>query len=261
MTITHAFARSLMAPIFISGGVEAVRNPDEKAKVAAPVVARLAASTGLPDDAIRLVRINGVVQVVAGSLLVLGRMPRLSSAALAVSLVPTTLAGHPYWKETDPAKRITQRNQLMKNVAMIGGLLFAATDTGGAPSLAWRASRRARRTHEQAAQLATQATTMLRGGNHRGPSPLAELGERALTIASAFGERASHMGERAVHVAALGAEQVARATDAGADQITNAVHQASSIGQHAAELAIGVTDSVRSGVSHIGERASQLVSK
>ena len=40
-----------------------------------------------------------------GALLATGRMPRLASTLLAGALVPTTYAGHPFWKETDPERR------------------------------------------------------------------------------------------------------------------------------------------------------------
>lgn len=64
----------------------------------------------------------------AGTLLALGWAPRLSALALAGSLIPTTLAGHAYWALEDPATRKIQRIQFHKNLAMIGGLLFAALD-------------------------------------------------------------------------------------------------------------------------------------
>lgn len=47
---------------------------------------------------------------------------------LAASLVPTTLAGHPFWTIEDPAARKVQRTQFHKNLAMIGGLLFVAIE-------------------------------------------------------------------------------------------------------------------------------------
>ena len=82
----------------------------------------------LPDDDEVLVRGNAAVMVAAGALLVLGKAPRLSALALAGSLVPTTLAGHSYWEHEDPATRKIQRIQFHKNLAMIGGLLFAVLD-------------------------------------------------------------------------------------------------------------------------------------
>jgi len=74
------------------------------------------------------VRGNAAVQVLAGALLALGLAPRMSALALAGSLIPTTLAGHAYWTIEDPAVRKLQRIQFHKNMAMIGGLLFAALD-------------------------------------------------------------------------------------------------------------------------------------
>ena len=48
--------------------------------------------------------------------------------ALAVSIVPTTAAGHRFWEIDDPVKRAQQRTQFLKNAAILGGLLIAAFD-------------------------------------------------------------------------------------------------------------------------------------
>lgn len=66
----------------------------------------------------------------AGTLLALGVLPRSSALALVGSLVPTTIAGHGFWAVEDPTARKLQRVQFHKNMAMIGGLLFAALDDG-----------------------------------------------------------------------------------------------------------------------------------
>ena len=81
-----------------------------------------------------VVRANAAVQVVCGTMLALGRAQRLSALLLAGSLIPTTLAGHSYWAIEDPAARKIQRIQFHKNLAMIGGLLFAALDEPRTPS-------------------------------------------------------------------------------------------------------------------------------
>jgi putative oxidoreductase len=70
------------------------------------------------------VKLNGAVQVVAGTTLALGILPRVSALALAASLVPTTLAGHRFWEEEDEAARAQQSVQFLKNAAMMGGLLM-----------------------------------------------------------------------------------------------------------------------------------------
>ncbi len=105
----------------------------------------------LPDDSEKLVKINAGVQVGAGLLLAIGRFPRLAAIALAGSIVPTTLAGHRFWEEDDPSARSKQQVQFLKNVGLLGGLIFAAVDTGGAPSLGWRARRTARKVKGSAA--------------------------------------------------------------------------------------------------------------
>jgi uncharacterized membrane protein YphA (DoxX/SURF4 family) len=83
--------------------------------------------------------------VLAATLLATGRLPRVAATVLAVSLVPTTLAGHRFWEGTDPQARAAQRIHFLKNTAMLGGLILAAVDTEGRPSLGWRARRAARR--------------------------------------------------------------------------------------------------------------------
>ena len=85
-----------------------------------------------------MVRLNGAVQLVAGSMLALGRFPRLSALAIAADLLPTTYAGHRFWETDDKQERMQQRIHFLKNVSIFGGLLIAAADTGGNPSLAWR---------------------------------------------------------------------------------------------------------------------------
>jgi putative oxidoreductase len=109
-------------------GLDALREPGGRVDQAAPVLAAIRKWVPLPDDDELIVRGNAAVQVVGGTLLALGIAPRLSALALAGSLVPTTLAGHSYWTLEDPAARKAQRIQFHKNLAMIGGLLFAALD-------------------------------------------------------------------------------------------------------------------------------------
>jgi putative oxidoreductase len=139
-------ARSALGAVFISGGLDALRTPAPRAKVAAPVTdkARQAASF-LPDDDEQLVRINGAVHVAAGSLLVLGKLPRLSALVLAGSLIPTTLGGHRFWEADDAEAKKAQQLQFTKNLAMFGGLVFASLDRKGNPSLGWRARHAAKR--------------------------------------------------------------------------------------------------------------------
>ena len=121
-------ARVLTGSTYVLLGFDALREPGGRVDQAAPVLAAIRKVAPLPDDDELVVRGNAALQVVAGGLLALGIAPRLSALALAGSLVPTTLAGHSYWKLEDPDARRIQRIQFHKNLAMIGGLLFAALD-------------------------------------------------------------------------------------------------------------------------------------
>ena len=148
----------MLASIFVIQGFDTLCRPERVAPLAEPVVQPLAERIPpVPGDTEQAVRINGAIQLVAGSLLALGRLPRLSALALAASLVPTTLAGHRFWEVQDKQERARQRVAFLKNTSMLGGLLITAADTGGSPSLAWRgrhAARTARRDMALAAKSA-----------------------------------------------------------------------------------------------------------
>jgi uncharacterized membrane protein YphA (DoxX/SURF4 family) len=120
----RSIARPMIAGMFVYGGLDAVRNPETKAPKAEAVAPKVAEPLGLPDDTVQLVRINGAAQVAAGTMLTLGRFPRLSALVLAGSLVPTTLAGHRFWEERDPKAKAQQTIHFMKNVSMLGALLL-----------------------------------------------------------------------------------------------------------------------------------------
>src|SRR3982751_1117770 len=123
----------MLASIFIAEGFNALRDPDRLVQKAKPVTDRLAPvlqnmHPKLPTDPKTLVRINAGTQVVGAVLLATGRAPTPAARAPAASLVPTTYAGHPYWTIDDPEQRRLQRIMFMKNVGLLGGLIFAALD-------------------------------------------------------------------------------------------------------------------------------------
>lgn len=96
--------------------------------MATPTLAKIRTVVPIPDDDEQIVRANGAAMVAGGTLLALGKAPRLSAVALVASLAPTTAAGHAFWAAEDPAVRKAQQVQFHKNMAMIGGLLFALLD-------------------------------------------------------------------------------------------------------------------------------------
>jgi putative oxidoreductase len=145
MRPVRAAARALLGAIFVVNGARSVATPDSyvpKAKRVTDRVAPLLEKTDsrLPTDPAALVRLNGVAQLAGGLLLASGHFTRPSAALLAGTLVPTTIAGHPFWSMQDKAERRSHEVHFLKNLAMLGGLLLAASDTQGKPGLAWRAS-------------------------------------------------------------------------------------------------------------------------
>lgn len=214
--LIRRIARPMLAAVFVAGGVDALRNPAPRVKAAAPLVAKGEQALpnditdNVPTDPDTLVKINAAVQIGGGLLLASGRMPRLASLALAGSIVPTTLAGHAFWEETEPAAKAAQRTQFLKNVGLLGGLLIAAVDTEGKPSVAWRTRRSAG--HAQKALAAALPGT---SSGHSGEA----LREAAHTAAERGQELAHTVAESdttkklAAGGAALAAAAAARAQD------------------------------------------------
>lgn len=153
MSPIRSLARPLLASMFVTGGLDALRHPGEK------VEAARAAGLSEPEQ---LVRVNAATQLVGGLALATGRLPRLSALALAGTLVPTTVVGHAFWNEQDKQARQAQQLHFLKNVSMLGGLLMAVADTGGRESLPHAAGRVTRRAHKKAAKAAAKADKKLR---------------------------------------------------------------------------------------------------
>jgi putative oxidoreductase len=112
----RAAGRVALAAMFITGGADAMLNPGPRASKADEL--------GVPLDPELAVRVNGAAMLAAGTALALGVFPRLAAGVLAGTLVPTTLAGHPYWRLDDPAARRQQRTHFFKNLGLFGGALL-----------------------------------------------------------------------------------------------------------------------------------------
>jgi putative oxidoreductase len=117
MAATRALARVLVAAPFVGLGYEAAAEPGGRVDLAA------AMGVPRPEDAVRL---NGVAMAVGGVALATGLAPRAAAAGLLASLVPTTVAGHPYWRMDDPGARKVNRIQVLKNLGLAGALLAVA---------------------------------------------------------------------------------------------------------------------------------------
>ncbi|MCW2535781.1 MAG: uncharacterized protein JWQ26_1480 [Modestobacter sp.] len=168
--LVRRIARPLLASSFIYGGIDTLRNPQSRVPGATPIVEQITevADRQLPvqisKDVEQWVKIDAAVKVGAGSLFALGKFPRLSALLLTGSIVPTTLAGHRFWEHDDPQERFGQLSHFLKNLGLLGGLLIAAVDTEGKPSVGFRAKRTAERavagaeaSYEKASKKAAKA--------------------------------------------------------------------------------------------------------
>ena len=120
----------MLASIFAIQGLDTLRNPERVVATAEPVVKPLADRVpAVPGSVEQAVRLNGSVQLAAGTLLAIGWVPRLAALAIAGSLVPTTLAGHRFWEADEPQTRKQQQIHFLKNLGLFGGLIFVALDS------------------------------------------------------------------------------------------------------------------------------------
>jgi uncharacterized membrane protein YphA (DoxX/SURF4 family) len=165
--ILRRLARPLLASIFIYGGIGALRQAEGHAEVAKPLLDKTIGQQqaklpdAVPTDAVTLVRVDAAVKILAGTAFAFGKLPRLSALALIGSLVPTTVAGHPFWEAKDDGEKQQQLIHFLKNAGLAGGLLIASADTEGKPSLGWRARRAATKASKQVHDTADAARDKL----------------------------------------------------------------------------------------------------
>lgn len=127
-TLVRVASRLLTGSTYAILGFDALRAPGGRVNAAGPTLAMIRKVAPLPKDDELIVRANGALMAVGGTMLTLGILPRYAAAALIGSLIPTTIAGHAFWEIEDPGARKLQRTQFQKNMAMLGGLLLAAAD-------------------------------------------------------------------------------------------------------------------------------------
>src|SRR6478752_3069590 len=162
--LIRRIARPLLSVAFIGQGVDALRNPKPAA--------------------------NAAVQIGGGLLLATGKMPRLASAALAFTVIPGSLGGHMFWNEADPHRKADERRAFMTDLSLLGGLIIAAVDTEGKPSLGWRGRRAARKVSEAvSAALPVGAAT----GGALADTELAEKVGHGLHVGAERGRVLAHV--------------------------------------------------------------------
>lgn len=118
MSLVRRVAQTALGVPFIWMGWNAFSEPGGRVKAAEKL--------GLPEPEL-MVRFNGAAMIAGGLALVANVLPRAASAGLVAAMIPTTYAGHAFWKLDDPEARAAQRVQFLKNLGMVGGLLVVAS--------------------------------------------------------------------------------------------------------------------------------------
>ncbi|WP_074414947.1 DoxX family protein [Mycolicibacterium fortuitum] len=241
--LIRRIARPMLSATFISRGVDTLRDPSASTESARRTLGTLSALPGpvgsdVQANAATVARATAVVQIAGGLLLAAGRAPRLTAAALAVTMIPGSIGSQAFSKDAEPQQAADRRREFLTDMSLLGGLIIAAADTAGKPSLAWRGRRAAR---QVSASVAAAVPGVTAGG----------LNNNALTD-SAFAEKVGHG-------LAVGAERGRELADAARERATEL---AAELAQLAREHGPEVADAARERASEFAnlarERAPEL---
>jgi len=119
--VTTVPARLLLSAPFVSGGLEALKDPE----VLISVAERL--QVPLPSA---MVRLSASSMVVGGLTLAFGVAPRATAAGLTLTLLGATVTVHAFWSEEEAPARIAHRRMFIQNMALVGALILAANPPG-----------------------------------------------------------------------------------------------------------------------------------
>lgn len=106
--------RILLSIIFILSGIGKFMDPEG--------TSLYMASKGMPMIPFFLYS-AAIIEVLGGAYLLFGLKTRLSAGILALFLIPVTLIFHDFW-DSSPTEVANQMANFLKNLAIIGGLLY-----------------------------------------------------------------------------------------------------------------------------------------
>jgi uncharacterized membrane protein YphA (DoxX/SURF4 family) len=277
--VLRRIARPLLSVAFIGQGVNSLLNPKAAAQAAAPAVDGLHSlpdpvGSSIPSDPETVARITAGVQVGGGLLLATGKLPRIASAALALTVLPANLGTHSFWNEPDPELKGQKRQQFLTDLSLVGGLLIASADTAGKPSLGWRGRRAAERLSERVssalpgsddtdfAELGERIVHGLQVGAERGRDFASTAAERSAPYAEAALERgrelASAAAERSAPYAEAALERGRELASTAADRSAPLAKKARKRGE---ELAFTAADKSAPLAKKARKRSEKLAKK
>jgi uncharacterized membrane protein YphA (DoxX/SURF4 family) len=239
--LIRRIARPMLSAAFISRGIDALRSPKPATDAARPTLEGLSklpdpVGSNVPSNAETVARINAVVQIGGGLLLASGKLPRVASAALAISVVPGSLGGHTFWNESDPQRKADERRAFLTDISLIGGLIIAAVDTEGKPSLGWRGRRAAHRVSEA---VSTALPVGAASGAPLVDSALADKLSHGLHVGAERGRELAHVAaERGAELAEVARERAPVLAEAARERGAELAEVARERGAEWAEVAL-----------------------
>ncbi|WP_442790757.1 DoxX family membrane protein [Nocardia sp. NBC_01329] len=234
--LLRRLARPLLASAFVANGVETLMHPEARVKEASTLVNKGKETLpsdiagNLPEDPSTLVRVTAAVQIAGGALLALGKAPRPAALALAATVVPATVTEQNFWAENDPERRAAKRTAFLKDVSLLGGLMIAASDTAGKPSLGWRGRRAARRAATTVSGVLPAGSTGRGGTGEAVRHQLHQATERGRELAGSAASRGAELAETAQQRGPVWAET---AKQRGSDWADIAKHRSAELAETA----------------------------
>lgn len=117
--------RILLSAIFILAGINKITGFEG--------TAAYMASKGLPMTEVLLV-LTIIIELGGGLLILVGWQARWAATAIFLFIIPVTLVFHPFWS-FEGQEAMTQYHKFMKNLAIMGGMLYVMIHGSGPLSL------------------------------------------------------------------------------------------------------------------------------
>ena len=113
--------RILLSAIFIMAGIHKITGFEN--------TAAHMASKGLPMTEVLLV-LTIIIELGGGLMILVGWQARWAATAIFLFLIPVTLVFHPFWS-FEAQEAMTQYHKFMKNLAIMGGMLYVMIHGSG----------------------------------------------------------------------------------------------------------------------------------
>jgi len=118
--------RIALAAVFLVAGIGKFVNYDG--------TVQYMASKGLSAVPALLI-VAALAEIIAALALIFGFKTRFGALILLVFLIPTTLIFHDFWNYSDPMSKMLQTQMFLKNIAIMGGLLYVLAVGAGRLSI------------------------------------------------------------------------------------------------------------------------------